>query len=158
MEKSLLEQMTIEQFRQNLALLKAEEIEMPKKWVLELLNTIEALQQENEQLQAQVARVKNAIQYVLYHLRRGGKSWIIDKLEPAISGTPADYHNPADVEALRKARNLLQRYKDHIKSYPCECKFGLDFYGNKTPFRDGEMCERCAELAAIDKVIGGKEE
>ena len=62
------------------------------------------------------------------------------------------------VEALRKARNLLQRYKDHIKSYPCECKFGLDFYGNKTPFRDGEMCERCAELAEIDKAIGGKED
>ena len=61
MEKSLLEQMTIEQFRQNLALLKAEEIEMPKKWVLELLNTIEALQQENEQLQAQVAQVREAL-------------------------------------------------------------------------------------------------
>ena len=76
-------------------------------------------QQENEQLRAHVARMK---------------------------------------EALRKARNLLQRYKDHIKSYPCECKFGLDFYGNKTPFRDGEMCERCAELAEIDKAIGGKED
>lgn len=61
MEKSLLEQMTIEQFRQNLALLKAEEIEMPKKWVLELLNTIEALQQENEQLQAQVAKMREAL-------------------------------------------------------------------------------------------------
>ena len=118
---------------------------------------IKQLWQENEQLKAQVARMKNAIQYVLYHLRRGGKSWIIDKLEPALSTTPADYHNPADVEALRKARNLLQRYKDHIKSYPCECKFGLGFYGNKTPFRDGEMRERCAELAEIDKAIGGKE-
>lgn len=57
MEKSLLEQMTIEQFRQNLVLLKAEEIEMPKKWVLELLNTIEALQQENKQLQ-ELAKAK----------------------------------------------------------------------------------------------------
>jgi len=57
MEKSLLEQMTIEQFRQNLALLKAEEIEMPKKWVLELLNTIEALQQENKQLR-EIAKAK----------------------------------------------------------------------------------------------------
>jgi len=89
------------------------------KYGIDLIDTIEALQQENEQLQAQVARM-----------------W----------------------EALRKARNLLQRYKDHIKSYPCECKFGLDFYGNKTPFRDGEMCERCAELAEIDKAIGGKED
>jgi len=34
-------------------------------------------------------------------LSSGGKSWIIDKLEPALSTTPADYHNPADVEALR---------------------------------------------------------
>ena len=65
-EKSLLERMTIEQARQNIALLKAEEIEMPKKWVLELLNTIEALQQENERLQAQVANMSNAIQkYIL---------------------------------------------------------------------------------------------
>ena len=57
-EKSLLEQMTIEQARQNIALLKAEEIEMPKKWVLELLNTIEALQQENEQLKEQINTAK----------------------------------------------------------------------------------------------------
>jgi len=71
----------------------------------DLFDTIEALQAENEQLRAQVARMKNA----------------------------------------------LQRYKDHIKSYPCECKFGLDFYGVLLPFRDGEMCERCAELAEIDK-------
>jgi len=56
-EKSLLEQMTIEQARQNIALLKVEEIEMPKKWVLELLNTIEALQQENEQLR-EIAKAK----------------------------------------------------------------------------------------------------
>jgi len=60
-EKSLLEQVTVEQFRQNLALLKAEEIEIPKKWMLELLNTIEALQQENEQLRAQVARMREAL-------------------------------------------------------------------------------------------------
>ena len=60
-EKSLLEQMTIEQARQNIALLKAEEIEMPKKWVLELLNTIEALQQENEQLRADLRGKDNEI-------------------------------------------------------------------------------------------------
>lgn len=35
-----------EEAEQNIALLKAEEIEMPKKWVLELLNTIEALLQQ----------------------------------------------------------------------------------------------------------------
>ena len=73
---------------------------------------IKQLWQENEQLQTQAARMKNAIQYVLYHLRRGGKSWIIDKLEPAISDTPAEYHNPADVEALRKAREALDYWRE----------------------------------------------
>jgi uncharacterized damage-inducible protein DinB len=103
------------------------------------IKAIEALQQENEQLQTQAARMKNAIQYVLYHLRRGGKSWIIDKLEPALSTTPADYHNPADVEALRKAREAI-----------------------KAAWSDGSanaaMDKASEALAAIDRAIGGKED
>lgn len=130
---------------------------------------IKQLRQENEQLQAQAARMRDVLDELTSeldyaHLLENGIEWdkhkskTFDGALELLKNIPADYHNPADVEALRKARNLLQRYKDHIKSYPCECKFGLDFYGNKTPFRDGEMCERCAELAAIDKVIGGKED
>ena len=118
------------------------------------LETIEALQQENEQLKAQVARVKNAIQYVLYHLRRGGKSWIIDKLEPAISDTPAEYHNPADVEALRKAREALDYWRE---------LYGIGFEvlnwhmnGNTEPFDSFYDNSGTYEaLAEIDKAIGG---
>jgi len=49
--KSLLEQVTVKQFKQNLVLLRAKEIEIPRAWILELLGTIEALQQENERIQ-----------------------------------------------------------------------------------------------------------
>ena len=51
--KSLLEQVTIEQFRQNIVLLQAKEIEIPRAWVLELVNTIQSLQVENEQLRCE---------------------------------------------------------------------------------------------------------
>ena len=139
------------------------------------MDEVIAREKQIEQLRAQVARMREALECVESDFvdgvgivacafcgkenakERGHQEFcVVGKALISIDTT--DYHNPADVEALRKARNLLQRYKDHIKSYPCECKFGLDFYGNKTPFRDGEMCERCAELAAIDKAIGGKEE
>ena len=89
MEKSLLEQMTIEQFRQNLALLKAEEIEMPKKWVLELLNTIEALQQENKQLQAQAAQMWEALRKARKAIRAawsdGSVNTAMDKASKALT-------------------------------------------------------------------------
>ncbi|HOO13231.1 MAG TPA: hypothetical protein PK684_09785, partial [Bacillota bacterium] len=54
----------------NLALLKAEKIEMPKKWVLELLNTIEALQQENKQLQ-ELAKAKEEGKLAILPLKVG---------------------------------------------------------------------------------------
>jgi len=45
-KKRLFEQVTAEQLRQNLVLLQAKTIEMPRVWVLELCDTIKALQQE----------------------------------------------------------------------------------------------------------------
>jgi hypothetical protein len=111
----------------------------PEERIALQVEEIKQLWQGNKQLRAQAARMKNAIQYVLYHLRRGGKSWIIDKLEPALSDTPADYHNPADVEALRKAREAI-----------------------KAAWGDGSanaaMDKASEALTAIDKVIGGKED
>ena len=59
-------------------------------------------------------------------------------IDAALSDTPADYHNPADVEALRKARETISARDSWFE------------------------CDRCANmrdaLAAIDKVIGGKED
>ena len=44
--KSLLEQVTIKQFKQSLILLQVKTIEMPRVYILELCDTIEALQQQ----------------------------------------------------------------------------------------------------------------
>ena len=89
-----------------------------------LFDTIEALQQENEQLQAQVAQMREAciLGYsylsLIFH-RADIKNWnevgmcsvkdikhVLNELESAYKdgNTPADYHNPADMEALRKER------------------------------------------------------
>lgn len=122
--------------------------------------TIRDLQQENERLQAQVARMREAliianhrmpdvgqfcacgkcktcgadINYVGYEYCVKCARMIIDK---ALSDTPADYHNPADVEALRKAREVLYNLK--MDDYP-------------------GFSAICEALTAIDKAIGGKEE
>lgn len=47
-DKPLLEQVTIEQFRQNLVLLTAKKIEIPRVWILELVNVIQSQEQEIE--------------------------------------------------------------------------------------------------------------
>ena len=93
-----------------------------------------------EQLQAQATQVREAIRYVLYHLRRGGESWIIEKLEPVLSDAPTDYHNLADVAALKRAREALIKAKVY------------DQFTNSEAVKDIDEA-----LAAIDK-IGGRED
>ena len=121
---------------------------------------IEALQQENERLQAQVARVRAALTIANNYMPDVGQFCACGKcktcgadinyagyehcvkcarviIDEALSDTPADYHNPADVEALRKAREVL--YNLRMDDYP-------------------GFSAICEALAAIDKAIGGKEE
>ena len=161
-----------------------EQLEFIKKWMAKceekdeiptkgmkigrLLEHIEALQQENEQLQAQAARMREAliianrrmsdvgqfcacgkcktcgadINYVGYEHCVKCARVIIDE---ALSDTPADYHNPADVEALKVAREVFAQAQHDIDG--AECRDDLD--GIK-----GYIDEA---LVVIDK-IGGKED
>ena len=133
------------------------------------IDTIEALQAENEQLQAQVARMREACilgySYLSLILHRADiKNWnevgmcsvkdikhVLNELESAYKGgnTPTEYHNPADVELLRKVRNALHKGISELKVH---CK-----YFDQTPEEDAciEMHEAVVE---IDKAIGGKED
>ena len=95
---------------------------------------------ENNKLQAQNGAMVEAIRYVLYHLKRGGESWIIEKLEPFVSGT-ATYHNPTDVEALKQAREALTIVSD--------------YYSNVLNMAAWKTVKEA--LAAIDE-IGGRED
>jgi phage shock protein A len=81
--------------------------------VLDLFDTIEALQQENEQLRALVARMREALkQIALYDEYMTGAHEVAKQ---ALSDTPADYHNPADVEMLKKAREAIQKAYDNYE-------------------------------------------
>ena len=108
-----------------------------RAYVAELQNAFNILfeserqkQQENEQLRAQVAQYREAL--------------II--ANPRIPDT--DYHNPADVELLRKARKALHKGISELKVH---CK---PF--DQTPEEDAciEMHEAVVE---IDRAIGGEE-
>ena len=135
-------------------------------WIDELVDTIEAmrkhietLQAENEQLQAQVARVREALTMANNYMPDIGHFCTCGKckrcgtdinyagykyclkcarviIDAALSDTTADYHNPADVEALRKAREAI-----------------------KAAWSDGSanvaMDKASEALAEIEKQIGG---
>ncbi len=134
----------------------------------EMLKQIEALQQENEQLQAQVARMREALIIANHRMPDVGQFCACGKcktcgadinyvgyehcvkcarvfIDEALSDTPADYHNPADVAALKKVREVFVQVQHDIDG--AECRDDLD--GIK-----GYIDEA---LAAIDK-IGGKED
>jgi hypothetical protein len=123
------------------------------------VDTIEALQQENEHLQAQVARMREALIIANNYMPDIGHFCTCGKckrcgadinyagyehcvkcarviIDAALSDTPADYHNPADVEALIMAMEAI-----------------------KAAWSDGSanaaMDKASGALAAIDKVIGG---
>jgi len=128
--------------------------------VLNLFDTIEALQAENEQLQAQVARMRDALTVANNYMPDIGQFCACGKcktcgadinyagygyclkcarniIDAALSDTPADYHNPADVEALIMAMEAI-----------------------KAAWSDGSanaaMGKASEALAEIDKAIGGK--
>ena len=118
---------------------------------------IKQLRQENEQLQAQAARMRDVLDELTSeldyaHLLENGIEWdkhkskTFDGALELLKNIPADYHNPADVEALRKAREALQYYAD-VKRWGT-----VNLQYVPTP----EVAKKA--LAAIDKAIGGKED
>lgn len=136
-EKSLLEQVTVEQFRKNLALLKAEEIEIPKKWVLEMLNTIEALQQENEQLRAQLDEWKYEVKCHMDEVIAREKQ--IEQLRAQVARMR---------EALKQAGKAIY-----------DLRYTLNYFKNKSGLKPYDNMTQAQEaLAEIDKAIGGKED
>ena len=132
-EKSLLEQMTIEQFRQNLALLKAEEIEMPKKWVLELLNTIEALQQENKQLR-EIAKAKAEGRLVVLPCKAGDVVW-------KIKSTFSYFTKPMEDRVER----IIISSNEILVCCTSGAKFSIGSIG-KTVFLSREEAEKALEV------------
>ena len=72
--------------------------------------------------------------------------YLYDAIKLVSTNTVQDYHNPADVEALRKAREALQYYAD-VKRWGT-----VNLQYVPTP----EVAKKA--LAAIDKAIGGKED
>ena len=119
-------------------------------------------QQENEQLRAQVARLREALTIANNYMPDVGQFCACGKcktcgtdinyagyghclkcarniIDAALSDTPADYHNPADVEALIMAMEAI-----------------------KAAWSDGSanaaMDKASEALAEIGKAIGGKED
>ena len=125
----------------------------------DLFDTIEALQAENEQLQARLAQYRDALIIANNYMPDVGQFCACGKcktcgadinyagyehcvkcaraiIDAALSDTPADYHNPADVEALIMAMEAI-----------------------KAAWSDGSanaaMDKASGALTAIDKAIGG---
>lgn len=129
--------------------------------IIDLIQTIKHLQQKNEQLKAQVARIPDICKW--------WDGWSCTAYQSDEMKCPhccpnwegdnkyAVYHNPADVEALRKAREALIDYKTFLESFQCTCEPSNETY-------PGVCCERCCRLnqakqalAEIDKVLGGEQ-
>jgi len=97
----------------------------------DLFDTIEALQAENEQLQARLAQYRDALIIANNYMPDVGQFCACGKcktcgadinyagyehcvkcarviIDAALSDTPADYHNPADVKALIMAMEAIK--------------------------------------------------
>jgi hypothetical protein len=103
------------------------------------LKQIEALQRENEQLQARNGVYRDALE----RIDQAGNEWEAGvDCEALMPDTGKDYHNPADVEALKQAREILQDMVDVANT--CDSAY---LYKKDT----GKVI---GLLAAIDKAVG----
>jgi len=95
--------------------------------ILDLICTIEALQQENEQLRAQVAKLQEVLRGIEKEYVNDFTDEELDEglcsrdnailnywVRPVLNYGTVDYHNPADVEALRKAI-VFTIVQEHMK-------------------------------------------
>ncbi len=86
--------------------------------------TIEALQQENEQLQAQVAELRDSLKWLKSisfshedNLEQWPSQETREPIEHALSNSMGvDYHNPADMAALKQARKALTIVSDYYSN------------------------------------------
>mgnify|MGYP001335250145 CR=1 FL=1 len=134
-------------------------------WIDELVDTIEAmrkhieaLQQENEQLRAQVAQYRDALKEIFKLLEEHEPIWYLRKhynlITVALSDTPADYHNPADVAVLKQAREALNGLMNaYCVDYNCPYEFCRSSCEGYNGIKSANKA-----LAAIDNAIGGKED
>lgn len=128
--------------------------------IMSLVETIEALQQENEQLRAQVAQYREALIIANHRMPDVGQFCACGKcktcgadinyvgyehcvkcarviIDEALSGTPADYHNPADVAEIE----LLKIARDNWK---------------KTAGILEDALKKERDVEAIDALLGGE--
>ena len=130
---------------------------------------IKQLQQEVEQLQAQVARMREALTVANNYMPDIGQFCVCGKckgcgtdigysgykyclkcargiIDAALSDTPADYHNPADVAEIEKLRNVIEEIKDNLHAINCvrEMPDKVEMYANEA-------------ISIIDE-MGGKED
>ena len=152
--------------------LSAEFAAQPETWkqmaITKAISTIEAQRQESEQLQAQVARMRNFLietnsSSCSYCGCGNGNHGYDCELKEALSDTPAEYHNPADVAALKQAvADMKLIAGDVISEKNCYiCEYYVDGQGcmlDGTQFNDDGECHfTWRGENAIDK-IGGKED
>jgi cell division protein FtsB len=124
---------------------------------LKLIDTIEALQQENEQLRAQVAELRDSLKWlksISFSHEDDLEQWpsqeTREPIEHALSNSMGvDYHNPADVEALRKAREALKQGINQLEKYINRFEQTLE---------EDACIEMHEAVVEIDKAIGGKED
>ena len=121
---------------------------------MSLVDTIEAFQRKNEQLRAQAARMKHALEHIAEYWNRNNNEKAMEDvcwhaIETAKEALSTDagkgYHNSADVEAMKMAREAIILEKGLINHLKHSCRLKS---------KKWEMIVDKA-LAEIDKVLGG---
>jgi seryl-tRNA synthetase len=122
----------------------AEQIQMTDR-ILEMLDTIEALQQENERLQVQNGAMREALEEATETIENIYEKDTpqTEKYRDILNVGTTEYHNPADVAEIEK----LQAQLESLRCTSCgeiPATIGTD---------DGQYCEKCAEELDAVEVI-----
>lgn len=129
------------------------------KYVEEGNRCIEILTDKNEQLQAQNGAMRAALEQVQHDIDgaecRDDLDGIKGYIDDTLSSTPTTYHNPADVEALKQAREALRNISNYLYDILPVGKLTPEQADFVWKINDGKKIADEA-IAAIDKVIGGR--
>ena len=117
----------------------------PEAEVIEDLKQLLTLRKENEHLHSMVAKMRYMLNKAQCYLP---DDTLDGKIDDALSDTPTDYHNPADIEALK----WLERCLTYTEEHQANAKYRQAGEGI-TAAKD-----KCGQaLAAIEQIGGGGE-
>jgi predicted nuclease with TOPRIM domain len=133
---------TLEQLRQNMVLLQAKEVELPRKWLIQLI----LLAQEGEANKAEIKRLQQCGNY--QENRANKEEYKVVRLKEKLEELRCEYES-----SVKANRNKIARLQEKLELCREAMNLFADYYTGKNTAVELRECEYCGLIGLNDSPI-----